>query len=249
MIVRVKGDSVTIEGYVNAVERKSKVLNDRFGKFVERIKAGAFGRALKKNPNVRILLNHNWDRDLGGTDSNLKLEEDSIGLHARAVIHDHEVAEDARSGNLVGWSFGFCDTEDGVTITEEDGLPVRNVRDLELFEVSLLNRKAIPAYDGTLVTVRADGGNINLAGMEEFTPADKIEIEDEESVEEVRKLAKGGQVSEGATLIHGDAGEERISPQERAEEKEEKEDNEHADDNGAVDYTKYKEIIAEMEGE
>lgn len=233
MIVRVKGDSVTIEGYVNAVERKSKVLNDRFGKFVERIKAGAFGRALKKNPNVRILLNHNWDRDLGGTDSNLKLEEDSIGLHARAVIHDHEVAEDARSGNLVGWSFGFCDTEDGVTITEEDGLPVRNVRDLELFEVSLLNRKAIPAYDGTLVTVRADGGNINLAGMEEFTPADKIEIEDEEPQKRAEEKEEA----------------EKSEPQERAEEKEEKEDNEHADDNGAVDYTKYKEIIAEMEGE
>ena len=233
MKIRVKGDDVTIEGYVNAVERKSKVLNDRFGKFVERIKAGAFGRALKKNPNVRILLNHNWDRDLGGTDSNLKLEEDSIGLHARAVIHDHEVAEDARSGNLVGWSFGFCDTEDGVTITEEDGLPVRNVRDLELFEVSLLNRKAIPAYDGTLITVRADGGNINLAGLEEFTPTDKIEIEDEEPQKRAEEKEEA----------------EKAESQKRTEEKEKNEDNEHADDNGAVDYTKYKEIIAEMEGE
>ena len=103
-----------------------------------------------------------------------------------------------------------------MTITEEDGLPVRNVRDLELYE-SLLNRKAIPAYDGTLVTVRADGGNINLAEVEEFT---EIEIEDEPQ-EEV---------------------------QERAEET--NNDNEHADDNGAVvDYTKYKEIIAEMKGE
>ena len=186
MHVRVKGDTVQIEGYVNAVERKSKTLEDRFGKFVERIKAGAFGRALKNNPNVRILLNHNWDRDLGGTDSNLKLEEDNIGLHARATITDAEVAKDAREGNLVGWSFGFADVENGVTITEEDGLPVRNVRDLELYEVSLLNRKAIPAYDGTLVTVRADGGNINLAEVEEFT---EIEIEDEPQ-EEVQERAE-----------------------------------------------------------
>lgn len=221
MHVRVKGDTVQIEGYVNAVERKSKTLQDRFGKFVERIKAGAFGRALKNNPNVRILLNHNWDRDLGGTDSNLKLEEDNIGLHARATITDAEVAKDAREGNLVGWSFGFADVENGVTITEEDGLPVRNVRDLELYEVSLLNRKAIPAYDGTLVTVRADEGNINLAEVEEFTD---IEIEDAES-------------------------EEAEEVQERAEENNNDNDNEHADDNGAVDYTKYKEIIAEMKGE
>ena len=233
MKIRVKGDSVTIEGYVNAVERKSKVLNDRFGKFVEIIKAGAFRRALKKNPNVRILLNHNWDRDLGGTDSNLKLEEDNIGLHARAVINDHEVAEDARSGNLVGWSFGFCDAEDGVTITEEDGLPVRNVRDLDLYEVSLLNRKAIPAYDGTLVTVRADGGNINLAGLEEFK---SVEIEDEEPQKKAEEKEEVEEKEEAG----------KAEPQERAEEKE---DNEHADDNGAVDYTKYKEIIAEMEGE
>lgn len=37
--------------------------------------------------------------------------------------------------------------------------------------------------------------------------------------------------------------------QERADEVENNNDNEHADDNGAVDYTKYKEIIAEMKGE
>ena len=225
MKVRVRGDIVEIEGYVNAVERKSKTLSDRFGDFVERIKAGAFGRALKKNPNVRILLNHNWDRDLGGTDSNLKLEEDNIGLHARATINDREVAEDARNGNLVGWSFGFADVEGGVEITQEEGLPVRNVKDLELYEVSLLNRKAIPAYDGTLVTVRADGGNVNLAGVEEFKD---IEIDDEDAESEEVNAEE---------------------MQERADEVENNNDNEHADDNGAVDYTKYKEIIAEMKGE
>lgn len=225
MKVRVRGDIVEIEGYVNAVERKSKTLSDRFGDFVERIKAGAFGRALKKNPNVRILLNHNWDRDLGGTDSNLKLEEDNIGLHAKATINDREVAEDARNGNLVGWSFGFADVEGGVEITQEEGLPVRNVKDLELYEVSLLNRKAIPAYDGTLVTVRADGGNVNLAGVEEFKD---IEIDDEDAGEEVAEAEE---------------------MQERADDVENNNDNEHADDNGAVDYTKYKEIIAKMKGE
>ena len=226
MKVRVIGDIVEIEGYVNAVERKSKTLTDRFGDFVERIKAGAFGRALKKNPNVRILLNHNWDRDLGGTDTNLKLEEDNIGLHAKATINDREVAEDARNGNLVGWSFGFADVEGGVEITQEEGLPVRNVKDLELYEVSLLNRKAIPAYDGTLVTVRAEGGNVNLAGVTEFND---IEIDDED--------AESEEAAEAEEM------------QERADEVENNNDNEHADDNGAVDYTKYKEIIAEMKGE
>ena len=187
MIVRVQGENVHIEGYVNAVERLSKKLTDRFGEFMERIKAGAFGRAIKRNPNIRILLNHDWEKDLGGTDSNLKLEEDNIGLRAVVDITDPQVAEDARKGNLVGWSFGFMDRENGVFRTEEEGLPVRNVKDLDLYEVSLLNREAIPAYDGTLVTVRAlDGENIHVSYITE----DKPEVEEIRAVEPVEETAE-----------------------------------------------------------
>lgn len=188
MIVRVQGDNVHIEGYVNAVERLSKRLTDRFGEFMERIKAGAFGRAIKRNPNIRILLNHDWDRDLGGTDSNLKLEEDNIGLRAVVDITDPKVAEDARKGNLVGWSFGFTDRDNGVYRTEEEGLPVRNVKDLDLYEVSLLNREAIPAYDGTLVTVRAiDGEQMHISHLTEDKPQVeeiRAEVKEEEKIEE-----------------------------------------------------------------
>ena len=79
MEVRIKDDSVEIDGYVNAIERKSKPLNSRIGKFVERIKKGAFKRAIERNDNIRILLNHDWNKDLGGTkDGNLELTEDNI---------------------------------------------------------------------------------------------------------------------------------------------------------------------------
>ena len=163
MNIRVKGDVVEIEGYVNAVERKSKILRDRFGEFVERIKVGAFAKALEDNKDVRILLNHDWDRELGGQkDGNLELNEDAIGLHVRATIEDKEVADNARNNDLVGWSFGFFDVD--VKRTEEEGFPVRNVYALELMEVSLLNRKAIPAYDGTLVNVRSEGEKAILMG-------------------------------------------------------------------------------------
>ena len=47
MQVRIKGDSVEIDGYVNAVERKSKPLWSRIGQFVERICKGAFSKALQ----------------------------------------------------------------------------------------------------------------------------------------------------------------------------------------------------------
>lgn len=155
MEIRIKDDSVEVDGYVNAIERKSKPLHSRIGKFVERIKKGAFKRAIDRNDNIRILLNHDWNHDLGGTkDGNLKLTEDNIGLRARATIKDHDVIEKARNGDLVGWSFGFTDRD--VDTHDEDGIVTRDVKDLDLYEVSLLDRTKTPAYDGTLVSVRSD---------------------------------------------------------------------------------------------
>ena len=160
MQINIRSDSVEIEGYVNAVERKSKPLWSRIGKFVERICKGAFTKALGRNDNVRILLNHNPKRDLGGQkDGNLELYEDSIGLHARAIITDEEVMRKARNGDLVGWSFGFMD-RDVDHKRDEDGFPLREVKDLDLEEVSILDRTKTPAYDGTLVIVRADESSI-----------------------------------------------------------------------------------------
>lgn len=153
--IRVTNDSVEIEGYVNAIERLSKPLNSRIGKFVERIKKGAFKRAIERNNDVHILLNHNWDKDLGSTkNGNLELTEDNIGLRARAIITDAETIKKAKNGDLVGWSFGFTDRD--VDVHDEDGLRTRDVKDLNLYEVSVLDRSRTPAYDGTLVSVRAE---------------------------------------------------------------------------------------------
>lgn len=185
MQIRVKGDSVEIEGYVNAVERKSKPLWSRIGQFVERICKGAFKRALERNDNVRILLNHDPTRDLGGTkDGNLELNEDNIGLHARAVITDPEVVEKARNGDLVGWSFGFYDREVEQR-TDEDGFPLRNVRDLDLEEVSILDNTTTPAYDGTLVAVRSEESSIFFG--ETFADEIHIRAEEQPNTEEVPK--------------------------------------------------------------
>ena len=188
MQIRVRGDSVDIEGYVNAVERKSKPLWSRMGQFIERICKGAFQKSLERNGNVRILLNHDPSRDLGGTkDGNLELEEDSIGLHARATITDPDVVEKAKNGDLVGWSFGFYDREVEQK-TDEDGFPLRNVRDLDLEEVSLLDKTTTPAYDGTLVAVRSAESSVFYGE----TFSDEIHIrcdekpKQQETVEEIK---------------------------------------------------------------
>ncbi len=183
MQIRVKGDSVEIEGYVNAVERKSRPLMSRMGQFIERICKGAFKKALERNDNVRILLNHDPNRDLGGTkDGNLELTEDNIGLHARAVITDKEVVEKARNGDLVGWSFGFFD-RDVEQKRDEDGFPLRDVHDLDLEEVSILDRTKTPAYDGTLVAVRSEENSIFYGE----TFSDEIHIREIEDVGQVDK--------------------------------------------------------------
>ena len=184
MKINIRSDSVEISGYVNAVERNSKPLHSRLGRFIERICKGAFSNALKRNDDVHVLLNHDWSRDLGSMkQGNLELCEDNIGLHARAVITDKDVIEDARRGDLVGWSFGFEDVPDGVerSIDSETNLPCRKVRDMNLHEVSILNRKKTPAYDGTLIMARADDEPIFHG--EAFL--DEIEIRaDEEAREE-----------------------------------------------------------------
>ena len=82
MEIRVRGDCVEIEGYVNAVERKSKPLMSRMGRFIERICKGAFKRALDRAENVKLLLNHDDRKIYANTrDGSLKLNEDNIGLH------------------------------------------------------------------------------------------------------------------------------------------------------------------------
>ena len=159
MQINIREDSVEISGYVNAVERNSKPLMSRIGKFVERIRKGAFSHALQRSEEVFLLLNHDKSRVLGSTkQGNLELTEDNIGLHARATVTDPEVIESARNGDLVGWSFGFYDTPDGVEtgIDEETKLPLRKLRDLDLREVSILDRTKSPAYDGTLIMARSE---------------------------------------------------------------------------------------------
>lgn len=184
MKITIRAESVVLEGYVNAVERNSKKLNERGVDFIERIAAGAFKRALKRAQDVRILLNH--ARDIGGIkDGSLELEEDNIGLKVRATITDPDVIEDARHGDLVGWSFGYRDLDVTQLRDEETGLPLRKVNDLILEEVSILNRRKRPAYVGTLVTVRDDGSQeeTQVNYSEEYIPDDIEAVNEAEAVE------------------------------------------------------------------
>lgn len=194
MRINLREDSVELEGYVNAIERDSKPLPSRIGNFIERICVGAFKKALKRGNNVHILLNHDWDRDLGSVeDGNLELEEDNIGLRVRATITDKDVIEKARNGELVGWSFGFEDRE--VENGLERGMLLRLVKDLFLHEVSVLDREKSPAYAGTQVYARSiDGedhiicrGAENIDEQEETAKTETTEQRDDDATQEQKQ--------------------------------------------------------------
>jgi HK97 family phage prohead protease len=226
MKVNVRADSVEIEGYVNSVERNSKPLMSRIGRFIERICKGAFSKALKRNDDVHILLNHDWNRDLGSTKrGNLELTEDNIGLHARACITDKDVIQKARNGDLVGWSFGFQDRD--VDNSTYDGMPYRAVKDLDLFEVSLLDKTKSPAYDGTLVTARAETDEIHFRG-EDFIDDVNLSIDEEEPLKNEPEATE--EVVEEVR--------EEISEPKQQEIVENK-----------IDYSKYEQLIKEMKEE
>ena len=181
MDIIVRNDTVEISGYVNAVERDSKPLWDRFGQFIERICKGAFRRAIDRSKDIHVLLNHDWDRDIGSTsDGTLELSEDSIGLKARVVTDDPEIVEDARKGRLVGWSFGFEDRD--VEEGSYNGMRQRIVKDLDLFEVSILNDKKRPAYEGTLINARDDEKPIYLS-ENLITEMNVREVKEEEKID------------------------------------------------------------------
>lgn len=174
MKVEVREDKVVITGYVNAVERFSKPIREKLkGKvriFIERIKSGVFRTALKRNDDVKVLLNHNHNRILATTkDGSAKLEEDNIGLRAEVTITDKEVVEKAKNNQLVGWSFGFYANADEIGQDGEN--ETRTVTDLDLIEVSILDDTKSPAYYGTSIEARSEDEKV----LEYRATVDEIE--------------------------------------------------------------------------
>lgn len=156
--IRSENEAV-LSGYVNAVERDSRIMPKGKGatavrSFVERVRAGAFDKALKRGKPIELRFNHG--RKLGDTESNLELYEDNIGLYARAVISDREVIEKARKNELRGWSFGFV--AEGESWDKEGEIDRRTLEDIDLREVSVLD--VTPAYVGTSVEVRGEESNV-----------------------------------------------------------------------------------------
>lgn len=156
MQIEIRSDgSALVQGYVNAVERRSRPVMTPHGMVVEEIEAGAFRGALKRAGNVGMLRDHNPGALLAETRAGtLRLYEDNIGLYAKAVIADPKTVADLRAGKAKGWSFGMRCLEDRLEERSEGELPLRRVTKLEMDHVALIFDRC-PVYSATSVEVRA----------------------------------------------------------------------------------------------
>ena len=255
MRVEVRNDSVFISGYVNAVERLSKpireTLHGRIRTFLERIKAGVFRNALKKNDDVLVLLNHDSNRVLATTkDGSAVLTEDNIGLRAEITITDKEVVQKARDGKLVGWSFGFIANDDEITTEGKD--EIRTVTDLELLEVSILDDTKAPAYYGTSIEAREGGARMKEIRADAFeqeqTEQPTISIEElaelvaAKVIEALKTEEKAEETEE--TEVETEEETEETEVTEETEDKTEKEDEEQ--ENRSIDYSSFEERLGKL---
>lgn len=182
MRVELRENSVLISGYVNAVERYSKPicenLKGKFTQFVERVKSGTFKKALERNDNVLVLLNHDYNRKLASTgNETAKLVEDNIGLRAEVTISDADVIQKAKEGKLSGWSFGMKVNSD--KIGTENGMVSRTIDDIDLVEISVLDDTKRPAYNGTSIEKR-ESGEIEIREFKEEQEQEKEEQKEEQ---------------------------------------------------------------------
>jgi hypothetical protein len=121
---------------------------------VERILPGAFDRAISED-DCRALFNHDANLVLGRTkNGTCRLFSDSKGLRYEIDPADTQYARDLRAclkrGDVDGSSFSFLVTDQAWST--EDGIDVREIRGVQLFDVGPVT---FPAYDATTAGARA----------------------------------------------------------------------------------------------
>lgn len=186
------GEGLIVQGYI-AVNAPSHILGkENKKKWREVIEPGTFKNALAKarrlNQEIDFLAEHDNKKILASTLNNsLFLEEDEVGLYINAKISETTWGKDlyvlVRDGIIKGLSFGMKVLQEDWTMSA-DGLPLRTISAIDLFEISALK---VPAYPTTLLESRGlevaeveipdnlekrdlQGGNQTMGDNQEITP-------------------------------------------------------------------------------
>lgn len=170
------GGGVTIEGHAAVFDSWSETLGGIFP-FKEIVRKGAFNESIGKD-DIRALFNHDPNYVLGRNRAGtLELVEDDIGLRVKITPPDTSWAKDIltsiRRSDITQMSIGFIVEDD--KWSTKDGMDVREIRKVQLFDVSPVT---FPAYTATDVGVRA---------MQEY---DGYKAEQRNKAEETEKAAE-----------------------------------------------------------
>lgn len=145
--VRTEGNALILEGYALKWDARSKNL----GGFKERVIEGATAKTIQES-DIRALFNHEPNMILGRNKAGtLDLSNDTTGTHYRingdmrqSYVKDLAIAMER--GDVTQSSFGFrvVGPEGQEWSEDEDGFPLRTLREIQLFDVSPVT---YPAYE------------------------------------------------------------------------------------------------------
>lgn len=159
-----------IEGYAAIFSDEYTKLKDRWGDcFYEKISPGAFLKTLnEKTRDKFMLINHDWNKVVGRTNSNLELEEDNKGLRFSLEVPNtsdgNDLLENVRLGLVKGCSFGF-NIVNQKTRWDDDWNFYRDITEVDLFEITAT---PIPAYSDTEISCRSEElSNISIKEIRE----------------------------------------------------------------------------------
>ncbi len=180
--------TIRFEGVASVVNTPYPV-RDMFGEFVETIAEGAFHRTIRQRPDVRMLKNHNTDHVFARTKSGTLALADDPHLRATAPSLDQAnpqvqtLRSELDRGDVDQMSIGFRvkDQEWSEDYTE------RTIREIELFEVSVVTFPASPTTSAGLRSLDefitmltefdADEDDLRraIAALTERLPVDEID--------------------------------------------------------------------------
>jgi hypothetical protein len=177
------GEDFTLTGYAAVFESWSEELWTWAGTFREKIARGAFADVLAREPDVRLLFNHDENFPLARTRARtLELSEDERGLRVWARVAPTSYARDLRlamqRGDVDQMSFAFTVAEDSWHEnheTEEIERVILRVGDL--YDVSVVT---FPAYPDTAAAMRelraaASAGKLHLRTVIPFRETPKAD--------------------------------------------------------------------------
>ena len=181
------------------------------GWFRETFRQGSFTKTLREYDQVAL-----WNHDTGAplarkSAGTLALREDDHGLHVEIELNNtswaNDVFESVRSGVVRGMSIGFSVLKaDWSDLEDNQKLPLRTVREAQLFESSPVT---FPAYPTTEIQARsifeASGLTRKADRIATTSEPDGREVHSTDSVESHEPDAKAEPVA-AESCAHSEAG-------------------------------------------